>query len=411
MAEEEVVTEQQTEREFDSKLTESISKTLKDIQSRPVEEVAADPETTIPDKTAQTPPERARGEDGKYIKAEEKPAPIESAAPAEKPIKAQIAGATEQAAAEPEQPLVTTTGQPIDINRAPSSWKPAAKVEYANLSPALKAEIHRREADYLNGGKGLKENADLGLELRKVAAPYQALIDAEGGSLPQSMANYLRTAAVFRQGTPQQKLQAMFGLDQMFNTGLQQHLNTMVQAEVAKRTGQPADPNSPAQQPTQQPVYQDPRVDQLLANYQRQEQERASQDKSVRDKATETFLSAKDALGAPLYPFVDNVIEDMSPRVSAIRAANPAMGHEDVLKKAYEQAVWAHPETREVMLKQQQAAATQSTEKLQKVEKARSASAVNVPKRGALPRTEPTGKFNSPEADEAMRETFRRLNG
>lgn len=402
MAEEDVA---QTEKEFDAKLTESIGATLKEIQDRPVEDETPAPVVEATPAVSDKP----RGEDGKFIKAEDKPAPVkESAAPAEKPDKAQIAGATEQAAAEPEQPLVTTTGQPIDINRPPSSWKPAAKVEYANLSPALKAEIHRRESDFLNGGKGLKENADLGLEIRKVAAPYQALLDAEGGSLPQAMAGYLRTAAVFRNGTSQQKLNAIFGLDQMFGVGLQQHFQTMVQSEVAKRTGQPVDPNAP-QQPAQPQVFQDPRVDQLLANYQRQEQERAGLDKSAREKATENFLSAKDAKGAPLYPFVDNVADNMSVLVSAIRGQNPALGHEDVLKRAYEEAVWANPETRAVLLQQQQAQATQSQEKLQKVEQAKRASAGNMPKRGALPLTKPAAKFGSPEGDEQIRDTFRQL--
>lgn len=400
---------------LDQSITETLSKTLKDIQSRPAEGEAppVDAEATVPDKPIAS--DRARAEDGKFIKADDKPAPKDPAAPAAKPDKAQIAGAIEQAAAEPDKPIVTTTGQPIDINRPPSSWKPAAKVAYATLDPAIKTEIHRREADFLNGGKGLKENADFGGEIKGILAPYRALLDAEGGTPQQAIQNYLRTAAVLRQGTPQQKLQAVFGLDQTFNLGLQQHFNSKVQEEVAKRTGgqpQAGDGTQP-QAPTQQqpPVFQDPRVDHILAAYQRQEQERTAQDKAVRDAATTQFLSAKDEKGQPKYQFVDNVLDEMSVRVSAIRAANPALGHEQVLERAYEEAVWANPETRAVLIGQQQAQAQQPADNLRKVEQARRANAVNVPKRGAIPHAKPTGKFNSPEADEAMRETLRQLNG
>lgn len=401
MAEEAPVVE--TEREFDAKLTESIGATLKEIQARPVEEATPAPVEATPEKSAPA-GEKPRGEDGKFIKAEDKPAPKESAAPAEKPDKAQISGATEQAAAEPE---AAKAPEGIDLNRAPSSWKPAGKALWASLPEAVRAEVYRREGDYHVGLKDIRSNADLGLEISKVAAPYRALIDAEGGSLPQAVGNYLKTAAVFRNGTQQQKLNAIFGLDQMFGAGLQNHFQTMVQSEVAKRTGQPAG-EVPAQ-PAQPQAFQDPRVDQLLANYQRQEQERAGQDKAAREKATENFLSAKDAKGAPLYPFVDNVADDMSVLVSAIRGKNPALGHEEVLKMAYEQAVWANPETRAVLQSQQQAQATQSQEKLQKVEQAKRADAGNMPKRGALPHTKPPAKFGSPEGDEQIRETLRQL--
>ncbi len=122
------------------------------------------------------------------------------------------------------------------------------------------------------------------------------------------------------------------------------------------------------------------------------------------NSAAERFISAKDDKGQPLYPFVDNVIDDMSARVEALRRTHPALGHEDALKQAYEAAVWANPETRTVLISQQQAQANQPAETLRKVEQAKRASAVNVPKRGALPATEPPKSL-----DETIRETGKAL--
>jgi hypothetical protein len=137
---------------------------------------------------------------------------------------------------------------------------------------------------------------------------------------------------------------------------------------------------------------------------QKQEQERAAYETQQSNGAVERFMSAKDEKGQPLYPFVDNVLNDMSARVQMLRRTNPAMGHEEALKQAYEAAVWANPETRAVLISQQQAQANQPVETLRKVEQAKRASAVNVPKRGAIPATEPPKSL-----EDTIRETGKAL--
>lgn len=366
-------------------MDESIRATLKDIQSRePEAEVEASPEPTEPVKA-----EKARDETGKFTSKE-------SATPAkadtQKPLET---AASEQEVA--EQPLVTTKGQPIDINRAPSSWKPAAKAAWAALPEPVRAEIHRRESDALHGYKDVKENADFGQSVKSTLEPYRMLIEAEGGTPERAIADTMRTAALFRVGTPQQKLDAIFDIDKRFNVGL----GTYIQSEfnrLAMAQGQPP------LQPQPQAPYRDDRVDQLMAKMQQEERERAAHAERTSNSAVENFVNAKDAKGEPLYPFVDNVLNDMSDRVSAIRRQNPAMEHTEALKQAYEAAVWANPETRAVLLGQQQATANQPKETLRKVEKAQRASAVNVPKRGALPPTEPPKSL-----DETIRETGKAL--
>lgn len=378
-------------------MDETIRSTLKEIQSRAPEEVPAETVETAP-ATEAPKVEKPRDETGKFVKTEK----VEPAAPAKQPDKAQIAGATEPAAAEPQEPApVLTTGQPIDLNRAPSSWKPAAKAVWAGLPEPVRAEIYRRESDFLNGNKGLRENADFGQSVKNVVEPYRMLIEAEGGTPERAIADTLRTAALFRVGTPQQKLAAIFDIDKQFNAGLNQYVQQEFNRLYAQQTGQ---------QPAAQP-YQDPRVDQMQQALQamenerkKQDQERSSREQQASNAAVQRFMSAKDEKGQPLYAFVDNVLDDMSARVQMLRRTNPAVSHEDALKQAYEAAVWANPETRAVLISQQQAQASQPAETLRKVEQAKRASAVNVPKRGALPATEPPKSL-----DETIRETGKAL--
>lgn len=410
MAEEQVV----DEKTLDESLTESIRGTLAEINERG-EGLDATQEV-VEETPAESPKQdRPRDPEGKFTKAPKeapKASPTQSAAPAKADTQKDApvaAAAPEQAAAETEAPL--KFGQvAVDLTRPPSSWKPAAKAAWAALPPDVQKEIYRRETDFsntvLNGP--LKESADFGKAVKQVVEPYRGLIEAEGGDYTRAIADTMKTAALFRTGSPQVKLNALFQIDQQFcNGALNQHFKQRVEEEVAKRTGQPA----PAAAAPQQLA--DPRVDSLIEAMERQNKERAAEAQRVANAATEAFIQAKDDKGQPLYPFVDNVIDDMSMRVASLRRQNPAMEHMEALKQAYEAAVWANSETRAVLMAAQQSVAAAPVETQRKVAQARAASAGNLPKRGGLPTAGPASvlRLGTPESDESIRETLRQLTG
>lgn len=393
-------------RELGEAMDESIGTLYREIQARSApEEPAAPAAAPVEAEPAAEPEapagERARDKDGKFVAA--KDAPKESAAPAKADTqsKAIEPAAPEQAAADTE-PALKFGSVTVDLTRPPSSWKPAAKVAWAALPPAVQAEIYRRETDFsntvLNGP--LKESADFGRTVRGVVEPYRAMIEAEGGTPERAIGDLLKTAQLFRTAPQPTKLQALFQLDQQFGAGLQ----AFIQQEVLRHSGQAGVTAPQPQMQPPAPPYQDPRVDTLLAAYQQQERERAAQAERASSAAVEQFIATKGADGKDAYPFVDNVLEDMSMRVQALRRQNPALEHTQALKQAYEQAVWANPETRAVLIAAQQAQAVAPAEALRKVADAKRASAGNVPKRGALPATGPAKSL-----DETIRETAREL--
>lgn len=394
--------EHQSEGALDAEMTESIRATLREIEARPDNdgaplELPAGNTTTTETPAQQpagAPSDKPRDLTGKFTKAEPAPQPDSSLAPVTE-------GSPPADGA--DQPLVSTNGQPLDITRAPSSWKPAAKALWAGLPEVVRAEAYRRENDFLHGNKEVRETADFGKSIKQVMEPYRMLIQAEGGTDERAIADTMRTAALFRVGTPQQKLDALFQIDKQFNAGLGQ----FIQNEFARLSGQPAG----QQQPAQAAPFADPRVDTLMAGFERQERERTAHEERVTNQAIDTFIAAKNEKGEPLYPFVDNVIDDMSQRAAILRKANPSLDRAEILKQAYEAAVWANPETRAVLISQQQTQAAAPGANLLKVQQAQRASATNVPRRGAIP---PAGasthlKFGTPESDESMRETYRQL--
>ncbi len=137
---------------------------------------------------------------------------------------------------------------------------------------------------------------------------------------------------------------------------------------------------------------------------QAQERERTQREEKASLESVQAFWNAKDDKGQPKYPFIDNVLDDMTQRVQLIRRQNPALDHATALQQAYDAAVWANPETRAVLIAATQAPAVAAADTQRKVAEARLASAGNMPKRGALPATGPAKSL-----EDDIRETGRKL--
>jgi hypothetical protein len=329
-----------------------------EIEEKPAKE-SAEPEKEAETETIPV----SREADGKFkAREEEKPSPDKP----EKVVTDKQKPVTEVDPTKVAKPEEETT-QTRDINRAPSTWKPAARAEFDKLSPALKAEIHRRESDFQNGQAQLIPDATLGRELRQVITPYEAMIQAEGGTPARAVADLFRTAALFRTGTVPQKYQAIAQIAGQFGIDLRR---------FAQQPGQ--------QQPTQQ-EFRDPRVDQILAAQNQERQQAQQREQAQTESAVTRWMNEMDASGNPKREYLGDVINEMSALVPQIRAADPSMTHSQALDAAYDRAIWAHPEIRSLLAQKQQTEldATRRAENQRKVSDARRAGSVNVARRAS----------------------------
>lgn len=307
-------------------------------------------------------PVRARDESGKFV---EQPKEVPKEAPkTAKPSKE----APKPEAAAPEH-VDTPPALERDINRAPSTWKPTARAEWEKLPPTVRAEIHRRETDFLNGQSQLLPDAKFGKSVSEIVAPYRMLIEAEGGTPERAIADLMRTAAQLRMGTPQQKVQIFAQIAQQYGVDLR---------AFAPQTGD---------QPLAQQPLQDPRVDQLLAQLNQERQQRAQSEQQTLEGAVTNWMNENDAQGNPLRPYLGDVMTEMSALVPQIRQQSPSLSHDQVLQQAYERATWGNPEIRTLLLQQQAqgSSQTRSAENQNRVREARRAASVNVPRRASLP--------------------------
>lgn len=335
------------------------------------EEVSTLPAKETNDAEPAEAKEKPRDEKGKFAKPA-KAEPAAKGAPETPALAAAAKPAADAAQFAAEQGADAQTLE-RDLNRAPSSWKPAAKAAWAALAPEIRAEVLRREGDFLNGQAGLLPDAQFGKELRQVIDPYRMLIEAEGGTPARAVADLMRTAALFRTGTAQQKQAALAQIAQQFGIPLPQ--SGQIGAEGAQ--------GAQIQQP-QQP-FLDPRVDTLLARMERQQREQEAVDGARRQSAVSKWENEANAKGEPLRPYVSDVIDDMVAIIPQIRSRNPGAGEHEVLQQAYESATWANPEIRALLQKQSQdeLEAKRREDTLRKSAEAKKAASVNLPRRAA----------------------------
>lgn len=380
----------------------------KDIQAKYAveEEGAPEPEAAAPDVEAEPTVETipvSRKPDGKF-KAQDKPAidakpdkgKDSKAAPtdaqtAAKPKTGTAVPALSDAAAEPP-----SDPHARDINRAPSTWKPTARAEYDKLSPAIKAEIHRREADFLNGQAQLRPDAELGSNMRRVIEPYRLLIEAEGGTPERAVADLFRTAAIFRTGSVQQKYQAIAEISHQFGIDLRYLAQAAVEQQGAPPQGQP--------QPQQ---FRDPRVDQLLAQQNADRQANTARETQQMESTVTRWMNETDAQGHPKREYLGDVINEMSALVPQIRQTDPTLTHAQALDAAYDRAIWANPDIRTLLAQKQQSDldAQRRADNQTRVRDAKRAGSVNVARRASTPTAAKPGSL-----EETITATARELD-
>jgi len=355
----------------DADINETMAKDWETIRGKyAVEEElpapVAEPETPQAEKTTQesAPNDgRVRNEDGTFA-----PKPKESAKAPEAEDKKPPEGQP-QGTPEPDRVVADPAR---DINRAPSTWKPSARVDFEKLPQHTREMIHRREADFMAGQAQLLPDAQLGKSMREVVAPYKALIDAEAGGRPEvAFAELMKTAAILRMGTPEQKRNVVLGVARQYGVDLSQ-----------------AQPVQPGQQPTPpQQTFQDPRVDQLLQQLNQERQEAAQREQQTLEASVTTWMSQVDDKGQPTHPYLQDVMAEMNALIPQFRQANPSLDHNQVLQMAYERATWGNPEIRALLQAQeaQRNGQVREADNQNRVREARRAASVNVPRRASLP--------------------------
>lgn len=302
-----------------------------------------EPEIDEPEETAEERAERVRDEKGRFAaKQQEEP----ETPPEVEPV---------------EEPVLSPEVQRLGLRKEEAA-------EWAKASPVLQQALLRRSEEMHKGLEQYRGAAQFAQKIAQAFQPYEHTLQQLGVSHEVAVGKLLEADNTLRYGSPEQKAHALASLAYQYGIDIGQ-----VQAIPTP------DPQVHALQSE---------LNQLrgfINDFQRTQQER--------EQGTLNSEIAKFAEGREHF---EQVREDMAALLQAGRAKD--------LSDAYEQAVWANPQTRAAMLAKQQAEVAAKVEAERKAQEAKKANAVNVPRRGSVPAGAPTGTM-----DDTIRATAQKL--
>jgi len=223
------------------------------------------------------------------------------------------------------------------FKKLPRSWKPALSQKYEALDPEIQEQVYKREEDVFKGIEQYKGKAQVAQEFEAAVQPYMATIQSLGISPIKAVSELMATDHRLRYGTQQEKAAVIHQLAQNYGVQLGQ---------------------------MESPEQGDPVVGQLQSELAAMKQQLMS------------FKQAQEQ--ASLNPYINEVNRFRS---------DPANEHFDQLENhilaliqtgaakdladGYQQALWAHPELRQIALAKQQA--EKAAEEARRVQAAKAA--------------------------------------
>lgn len=256
--------------------------------------------------------------------------------------------------------------------RAPQSWKPAAREHWASIPKEAREEIARRESEVQHTLKETAEARRYADGVQKTLAPYQQYIKAEGSNDFQAIDNMMAAAVKLRTATGPESAQFIAGIANQFGIGrFGPGWISMLDNALSGVAPSPQDVQQQAMQQAMQqqfaPLYE--MQNEVLR--QRQQQEAKLEQASAAE------------IGQFMQTEKPEFINDVRFQMADIIDMGNANGTPYTLKQAYDIACQAHPEIRQVLQqREQQAIASRMTGAAQRAKQA-AASVGGAPAPGA----------------------------
>lgn len=282
--------------------------------------------------------ERARDEVGRFAKKDGEVAPE---------------GVPDAPASEPAPVTNTNTRKP------PQSWRQDLKDKFLTLDPEIQDEAIRRENDYNKGIQRYAEDAKYAATVKPVFdkwAPYLNQLQVQPA---EAFDRLIQAEQALRTGSPSQKEAAFIKLaaDYGINLGNQ----TQEQQNI--------DPN--VQHALQRVQY----LEEQIRNQQHMQQQ--EQQRKQQAEQAELTRQIEEFSSSPNRPHFEAVRDDMSKLLQA--------GYAESLDDAYDKAVWARPDIRSTLLKDEEAKRIQEQAKVAETAKAKARSITGSPSGAAVP--------------------------
>jgi hypothetical protein len=243
---------------------------------------------------------------------------------------------------------------PAEALRPPQSWKPAAREEWAKTSPAVQAEVLRREKESYAREQEVAPLRRFAQEFHAVVSPFEASIRAEGGEPLSAVRELLQTSHALRTAPSAHKAQLVANIVRTFDVDIRALDNALADGPAAVPQGRQAQPQTDVRSHVTAAI--------------REIQQQAVATRAQKDVAA--FVQGKE------------FIEDVKPVMVALLHSKPAI----TLDEAYDEACWANKEIRGILQRREAvAAANASTASTQRARAAASSGLRTQPASASAP--------------------------
>lgn len=249
---------------------------------------------------------------------------------------------------------------PTQGRRAPQGWKQEYKEHFNSLAPELQEEILRRESDYSKGIQRYAEDAKWSQSMRPVVDKWAPYMQQIGASPDQAIETLMQAEYQFRTGTPTQKYQLLMKLASDYGIPL----------------GQQEQQNSYGSHPDVSYLNnQVSTLNQQIMQMQYEKQQAAQMQQQAEMFALQQQID--EFSSKPENNHFDDVREDMQALLAAGRAES--------LEDAYNKAIWARPDIRASLLKQEEAKRIQQQAEAANKAKGKASSITGSPSGASVP--------------------------
>jgi hypothetical protein len=269
--------------------------------------------------------DQPRGEDGKYTSKDPGEEPTAEEADASPTTEETTGEEVQEEVAEEGSESQETTTPTRDV---PIGWDKADTEEWNTLTEKQQDQFLKRDKQYATKIQQSVEGKKFADEIKRVEAPYQAMIASEGADTISAYNDYLKTAYKLRNGSPEQKVQILGDLARTFNIAV---------------------PGQLGQQPAGQEddIYVDPDIQALQQTITAQNNRIAQ----MEQRATQQDQSAQQAEVQSIDQDIASFAKaDGHEHFEAVRQMMGALmtgGQAQDMEEAYDMAVNAHPQIRE----------------------------------------------------------------
>lgn len=247
--------------------------------------------------------------------------------------------------------------EPVGVkDKAPQSWKPIAREDWAKIPESARAEINRREAHI---ERTLNETAQVrrfATDFAQVINPFSHLIRAQNSTPLKAVHNLMSTAAGLMQGSAQQKAAIVAEIIGNYSVDMVE-LDRVLTDIAAKNGGRiPAAQNT---QPSERiPSWAQP----LFQMHQTIEQNRQTHEQTLRTNADAEIAQLESE------PFFDDLRDDIADIMEIAAKKGKVM----TLKQAYEKAIQLDDEISKIVGQRKEAEAVRKNKSISRARRAAS---------------------------------------